>query len=264
MTGELYIAEGLEFSWKPKIPVLEGVNFKVEPGEFVALIGPNGAGKSTLLKLLVGLIKPRAGTIRFGGRDLGSFNPRTLARRVAYLPQEDEVHFPFTVGEIVMLGRWPHSGGAFFDNPSDIEAASKAMNMVGISDWAGRRVTELSGGERARVMLARAIAAEPDCFLLDEPASELDLRYRAESYGLLRKLADAGRGIVVAAHDVGTVARWADRLTLLADGRVVADGSGERVLDPALLEAAYGTKVKVISDGLDWAVFASSGGERGK
>ena len=160
-----------------------------------------------------------------------------------------------------MLGRWPHSGGAFFDSRTDREAASRAMEMVGIAQWSARQVTELSGGERARVMLARAIATEPKCLLLDEPVSELDLKYQSEAYALLKRLATGGAGIVVVAHDVGAVSRWADRLVLLADGKVMAEGRPDDVLTRARLKGAYGIDIKVISDGDDRAIFAVSGGE---
>ena len=262
MSDLLYMARGLEFAYKPAAQVLDNVDFKLSSGELVALIGPNGSGKSTLLKLLAGLIKPVKGTIEFGGRALEKIAVRSLARDVAYLPQEDEIHFPFTVGEIVMLGRWPHSGGAFFDSIPDRNAASRAMDIVGIGSWSGRQVTELSGGERARVMLAKAIATEPKCLLLDEPVGELDIKYRAEAYLILRQLADKGLGIVVVAHDIGPVARWSDRLVLLAGGHVLADGGQDDVLQPDLLKHAYDTDVKVISDGADRAVFAEQGGDK--
>ncbi len=262
MAETLYIAGNIVFGYVPDKLVLDRVDFHVEAGELVGLIGPNGAGKSTLLKLLAGLHVPRSGEIRFEGYPLKRYSPRQLARRVAYLPQEDEIHYPFTVGEVVMLGRWPHSGGSFFDSPRDRLAASRAMDRVGVSEWAGRVVTELSGGERARVMLAKAVATEPACLLLDEPAAELDLKYRTDAYLLLRSLADEGIGVVVVAHDVGSVARWSDRLTLLSGGRVVADGPPGEVMAESVLERAYGIGVKVIADGKDRAVFAR-GGEEG-
>jgi iron complex transport system ATP-binding protein len=261
MPDRLFTAQSIEFAYKPDTPVLRGVDFHVDSGELVTLIGPNGSGKSTLLKLLAGLIKPQNGSIEFAGQPVGRGDPLAFAREVAYLPQEDEIHFPFSVGEVVMLGRWPHSGGAFFDSKSDRDASADAMKLAGIEDWGARQITELSGGERARVMLAKAVATQPRCFLLDEPASELDLKYRSEVYKLLRTLADSRRGIVVVAHDVGAVARWSNRLVLLANGRVIADGSPDDVLTQSILKEAYGIDVKVISDGPDRAVFASIGGD---
>lgn len=210
------------------------------------------------MKLLAGLLKPSSGNIEFASKRLEKYHPRELARLVSYLPQEDEIHFPFTVGEITMLGRWPHSGGAFFDSKSDLEAAARAMEMVGISAWKDRIVSELSGGERARVMLAKAIASDPKCMLLDEPMSELDLKYRSESFQLLRKIVDSEVGIVVVAHDIGSVSRWADRFVLLADGKIQVDGKADEVLDRQVLEKAYGTRIKVLSDGIDRAVFAET------
>jgi iron complex transport system ATP-binding protein len=259
MNDNLYIVRNVSFSYKKDSHVLRGVDFNLDGGEFVALIGPNGSGKSTLLKLMAGLLKSDSGEITFKETPVDRVPPRELAKQVAYLPQEDEFHFPFTVGEIVMLGRWPHSGGAFFDSALDREAASRAINLVGISQWSNRQVTELSGGERARVMLAKAVATEPRCFLLDEPVSELDLKYRADAYRILRDLADRGAGVVVVAHDVGAVSRWSDRMVLLSDGHVLADGKPDSVLTESLLKTAYGVDVKVISDGTDRAIFAVAG-----
>ncbi len=261
MSNALYIASNLGFGYRPDQPVLDSVDFTVSSGELVALIGPNGAGKSTLLKLLVGLLKPSSGEIKYNGRPIDEITPRDLARRVAYLPQEDEIHFPFTVGEVVMLGRWPHSGGVYFDSAVDQEIALRSMEKVGIADWSGRLVTELSGGERARVTLAKAIATEPECLLLDEPVSELDLKYRADAYSLLRSMVESGLGIVVVAHDIGAVSRWADRIVLLSSGKVIAAGSTDDVLTEGNLRDAYGVSVKVISDGDDRAIFAKPDGE---
>ena len=261
MTDLLYKVKDIEFGYRPETPVLKGVDFSVDAGEMVALIGPNGAGKSTLLKLMVGLLRHEKGGIEFDAKPLEKYSPRELAKRVSYLPQDDEIHFPFTVGEVVMLGRWPHSGGAFFDSPSDREAASRAMAKVGIPEWSNRTITELSGGERARVMLAKAIATESICLLLDEPVSDLDLKYRAEAYRLIREMADGGIGVVIVAHDVGPVSRWADRLVLMADGNVIASGTQDEVLTESNLKTAYGVEVKVIADGADRALFVSPAGE---
>ena len=259
MADWLFRTHRLEFAYNPGEPVLDRVDFSLSSGELVALIGPNGAGKSTLLKLLVGLHSPQQGTIEFDGKLIEEISPRDLARQVAYLPQEDEIHFPFTVGEVVMLGRWPHSGGAFFDSARDREAARRAMEKVGIEDWSARIVSRLSGGERAKVMLARAIATEPKCLLLDEPVSELDLKWRTDAYLLLRELVEAGMGVVVVAHDIGAVARWADRFVLLSKGKVLADAEPSEVLSESLLEKAYGVTVKVVADGRDLAVFPKPG-----
>jgi len=255
MPDTLYTVKNLAFAYEPGKKVLDVDLFHVSPGEFVALIGPNGAGKSTLLKILSGLIKPASGVLEFKGKKFRDISSRELAKKVAYLPQDDEVHFPFTVGEVVMLGRWPHTGGAFFDSARDIEISSDAMKRVGISDWSGRLINELSGGERARVLLAKAIATQPECMLLDEPVSNLDIKYRAEAYAMLRSLVESGVGIVVVAHDIGSMSRWADRMVLLAGGKIVVDGAPSDVLKEDILERAYGLSVKVITDGNDRAIF---------
>lgn len=259
----LYKADDLTFSYRAGTPVLSGIDFRLSRGELACVIGPNGSGKSTLLKLLAGLLKPQGGKILFNGRPVKSIPPRDLARMVSYLPQDDEIHFPFSVGEVVILGRWPHSGGAFFDSAKDRHAAESAMKKVGIITWAGRSITELSGGERARVSLARALATEPECLLLDEPASELDLKHGAETYALLRHIASDGAGVLVAAHDMGSVSRWADRVILLSDGKIRADDSPEKVLTESILSEVFSADIKVMADGNDRAIFVKNGRDGG-
>jgi iron complex transport system ATP-binding protein len=263
MSETLYIAENISFSYDRSTPVIDNVSVSINTNEVIAVIGPNGAGKSTLLKLLINLLRPDSGQIKFTGKNVIDIHPRELARHVSYLPQDDEIHFPFSVGEVVMLGRWPHTGAAYFDSPDDKLAAQLAMEKVGIEKWASRPVTDLSGGERARVLLARSLATQPDCLLLDEPASELDLKHRANTFSLLKDLSRENIGVVIVAHDIGSISRWADRMILMSDGKVIADDIPEKVLNENLLESAYGTRVKVLTDGENRAVFAVSGKSKG-
>ncbi len=263
MNDLIYNATGLGFSYRTGEMVLRDIDFQLSPGEMVGIIGPNGAGKSTLLKLLSKLLEPSTGQLNLFGKPMSGLDPIHIALKISYLPQESEIHFPFTAGEVVMLGRWPHSGGAFFDSVVDREISSRAMQRVGIGGWENKLVTEMSGGERARVLLAKALAAEPSCLLLDEPVSELDLKNRTEAYSLIRSVADSGTGVVVVAHEIGAVSRWVDRLVLFGMGSIIADGTPDQVLTESNLEKSYGVKTVIISHGPDRAIFPVTGNTGG-
>jgi iron complex transport system ATP-binding protein len=223
----------LQFSYTSK-PVLRDISMTVGSGEFVAFIGPNGAGKSTLLKILAGVIRGYAGTAEFQGRMLSSFSANNLAKRVAFVPQETHMVFPFTVGEIVMMGRLPHrSVGNLFDTRTDTQYTRRAMELTDITSLSGRTFNELSGGERQRTVLASALAQDPQTLLLDEPTSHLDLKHQIQFYDILENLnRDRQMTVVSVTHDINLAARYAQRVIALRDGIVVADGSPNNVLTP--------------------------------
>lgn len=218
--------------------VLEEVAFDVESGSVTALLGPNGSGKSTLLKTLAKTLPAQHGEIEVLGDPLRSLGFRELARRVAYVPQEELAAFPFTVEEIVLMGRTPYSEG-LFETGEDHAAAARAMELADCASLAGRAVTELSGGERQRVLLARALAQEAPVLLLDEPTSHLDVRHQVEIVRLLRRLAKDGYGIVAAVHDLNLAATVADRALLLEDGRIGLNGPCRDVLADRRVDAVY-------------------------
>ena len=222
--------------------VIEAISVAFRPGELLAVIGPNGAGKTTLLKALAGLLPPAAGVITLDGTLLGQVKARLRARRIAYLPQGHVFHWPMAVADIVALGRLPHVAGLADLGRADREAVDRAMEATGITEFAERPVTTLSGGERARVALARVLAVEADIVLADEPVASLDPRYQLTVLGILRDLAGAGRTVVAVLHDLGLAARQADRMIVLSDGRLVADGAPDRVLDAALLRQVFGVE----------------------
>jgi len=227
-------------------PVLRGVSLEAEPGEVVGLLGPNAAGKTTLVRVASGVLSPRVGAVRILGRSVGSWPRRALARCTAVVPQDAAAPFPFTVGEVVLMGRTPHHGWLGLDGPEDVERALAALRRLGIAELAGRAYTELSGGERQLVLFARALVQEPRLLLLDEPTAFLDLRHRIEVLEAVRAFAADGGAALVVSHDLGLAARACDRLVLLAEGRVRARGTPAEVLAPEALREVYGIHADVL------------------
>ena len=230
----------------PGVPVLHGVSIEVAAGEMLAVVGPNGAGKSTLLKVLGGSIKPDSGAVELFGRQLDSIDRREFARTVASVGQENAVAFRFTVLEIVLMGRAPHLGAFRFESPHDLAIASAALERFDLRDLAARHVQELSGGERKRVFLARALAQEAKIGLLDEPTAFLDLKHVADIFFRFRTLcAERGMAVVATLHDLNAAALYADRVLLIKDGAAVATGTPEEVLTADNLQRVYETDIYV-------------------
>ena len=226
-------------------PVLSDLSLTVNPGEVLAVIGPNGAGKTTLLRAMARLLRPRAGTLLLSGQEIWKLPPRAAARRLALAPQKGDL-WPLTVEQFVGLGRTPHRGWFLPFSAADRETVRSALQRTGMEPLRGRLVTELSGGEQRRAILARALAQEPRVLLLDEPTAQLDLRYQTEILELLRHLAHHdGLAVVVTLHDLNQAALCADRLALLVAGRMLVVGEVEDVLVSAYLEEAYGVRVVV-------------------
>jgi iron complex transport system ATP-binding protein len=227
-------------------PVLHGVSLAVAAGEIVAVVGPNGAGKSTLLKTLAGLLAPAAGSVAYDGRPLAGLDRRSLGRLIAYLPQDRIVHWPMRVRSVVALGRLVHRGA---EPPSrhagDAHAIAAALAAMDVAAFAERSVGELSGGERARVLVARALAQEAAVLVADEPTAGLDPAHALALFGHFRQLAAAGRSVIVALHDLSLAARFADRVLLLREGRALGAGAPRSVFTPESLAAAYGIRATV-------------------
>ena len=230
---------------------LHGVTLDVEAARHLVILGPNGSGKSTLLRCMLGRARPEAGASCVLGRPVAAWAPRELARLVGVVPQEEHWIFPLTVGETVALGRYPHLGPWRREGPADQTAVDRALARCDATELRDRRVETLSGGERQRVRIARALAQEPRILVLDEPTIHLDVRHEMEIFELLHTLvADAGITVVTVTHNLNLSARYADRLALLKDGALVAEGEPEAVLAPQLLQDVFDWPVTVEHDSL--------------
>ncbi|MHB8383624.1 MAG: ABC transporter ATP-binding protein [Candidatus Binataceae bacterium] len=226
--------------------VLHGVSISVDPGRIFAIVGPNGSGKSTILRVLSGTIRPRGGAVEICGRALESYDRRALAKVVASVAQENFVAFRFTVLEIVLMGRAPHLGAFRLESSADLEIARNALARFDLLEFAHRHIEELSGGERKRVFLARALAQEPRIVMLDEPTAFLDLRHVAEIFTRFRELAaERGLAVIATLHDLNAAATYADNVMLLKDGAAVATGTPLEVMTEDNLTRVYETEVHV-------------------
>jgi len=229
--------------------VLRDIDLDVRAGERLAILGPNGAGKSTVLRLLAGTLSPDSGKVLLDGADISSLRGTERARRLAFVPQETRVAFDFTVLEIVLMGRSPRLGLLGIEGAHDVEIARQALELTGTAHLAERPISRLSSGERQRVLLARALAQEPDTILLDEPTAFLDLGHQVRIHRLLAGLhRERGTTLVFVSHDLNLAARYADRIVLLASGRVLQDGPPAQVLTPDSVRAAYGVEVRIVDD----------------
>lgn len=219
--------------------ILDGVDLHVAAGELVVVIGPNGAGKTTLIRRLAGILDGE-GAVYLDGHPADAISPRLRARRIGYLPQGHVFHWPLAVADVVALGRIPHASGAAELGAADREAVLHALEATGTLALAERMVTTLSGGERARVALARVLAGTPDLILADEPVAALDVRYQFVVLDLLRARTASGAAVVAVLHDLSLAARYADRILLMDEGRIVAEGRPELVITHENLAATFG------------------------
>ncbi len=222
--------------------VLDGVDLTMRPGELVLLAGRNGAGKSTLMRLLLGAERPAKGTVTLHDRPLAEWPALARARELAFVPQEAESHFEFTGRELVTMGRHPHRARSMSLQPDDFAAVERALSAVDALPFADRAVTTLSSGEQRRIAVARALATEAQLLLLDEPTSNLDLEHALQLVVLLKKLAAAGRGVLIASHDLNLLARHCDRVVLLHEGRVFADAPPEQAFSVANMATVFGVQ----------------------
>ena len=258
MTAAAFLtAQGLSVTLSGRA-VLHDVSLALPSGRLVGLVGPNGAGKTTLLRALAGLV-PSEGIVHVGGNALSALSLRERARRFAYLPQGHMVHWPLPARDIVALGRYPH--GATDParlTPADAEAVARAMRIADVVDFAERPVTELSGGERSRVALARVLAVEAPVILADEPTSSLDPRHQIDVMKTLRLATGKGALVIVVTHDLGLAARFADTILVLSEGRLVSQGVpmealSEQIMADVFRISAYRTEFQREAVIVPWA-----------
>jgi len=226
--------------------LFEGLDASFAPGRVTCIVGPNGAGKSTLMACLAGLRRPDAGEVELGGAAILKLGAAARARRIGFLPQAPEIAWPIEAETLVGLGRIPHrsSGRA----AADRQSVAAAMQATAVSQFAHRRVDTLSGGERARVLIARALAGEPEWLLADEPLTGLDPGHQMDAAGLLRRLAcETGLGVALTLHDLPLALRLADHVLVMAEGRVIAQGAPAEALTPDIIRRAYGVDARLVA-----------------
>jgi len=236
----------ISFSYDLRVPTLRDVSLSLTRGEFLSLVGPNGSGKTTLLRLLDRIYVPHRGTITLFDRPLAKYARAEIARRIAFVPQENGIIFPFTVLEIVLMGRSPHSRGTVFENPTDRAIAEEMMTLMDVAHLSSQPVTSLSGGERQRVFIARALAQQPEILLLDEPNAHLDIAHQVDVFNILRKLhKDRGLTVISVSHDLNLAASYSDRIAMLVCGSLVAVGTPGEVMTEDRIKEVFGTSVLV-------------------
>ncbi|MBN2223817.1 MAG: ABC transporter ATP-binding protein [Deltaproteobacteria bacterium] len=238
-------ATGLMFRYRDDW-VISGVDLTVKNDESIAVIGPNGSGKSTLLKLLAGIVAPEEGRVSIEGVPIKTLGRKALSRRMALVSQEGSGQFPFTVADVVLMGRAPYLSGFQMERQGDHERARRAMETTDIADLADRPIGMLSGGERQRAFIARALCQDTPILLLDEPTAFLDIAHQVSLLCLIRRLHTSHhKTIVSVTHDINLAASFFDRIVILSDGRVSADGRPEEVITEDTIKRVYGTTVLV-------------------
>ena len=224
--------------------LVQSTSLTLSPGQLTALIGPNGAGKTTLLRLLAGLWQPSEGFVTLNGCQLPQFHRRELAQHIAFVPQNTDVGFAFTVKDIVMMGRNPHLGRFQHETEYDYYCVEQAMIKTDVAHLAHRLMTELSGGERQRVIIARSLATQAKIMLLDEPTASLDVAHALEVLDLLTQLAEEGQTIVFSMHDINYAMRYAEQVVLIHQGRIFDFGLTDKVLTDDAMREVFGVRVE--------------------
>ena len=236
--------KSLDFSYG-NVPVFENVSFSLKKGEVMCILGPNGAGKSTLIKCIAGILKPAAGSIRIQGKDTTSLGVRRVARLIGYVPQQNEVVFPFSVLDFVIMGRAPHLSMFASPGAEDMEIAKDSLAVVGLSDLAERPVSSLSGGQSQMVLIARALVQKPSLLLLDEPTSHLDFGNQILVLETVQRLASMGISIVMNTHMPDHAFLVGSRAAALTGGKLVALGEVETVVTSKMMSSVYSVNVAV-------------------
>jgi iron complex transport system ATP-binding protein len=238
--------KGVEFSYR-SVPVLKDISLNVGEGEVLSLVGPNGSGKTTLLKCINRILRPKKGTILLEGKNIGGMKLRELARSLGYVPQSAPTSFPLTVFDTVLLGRKPHVNWRLGER--DKEIVFGVLKLMELDEMALRMFNELSGGEKQKVLMARALCQEPQVLLLDEPTSNLDLRHQLEILDLIIDVVkERGLAAIMAIHDLNLASRFSDKIVMLKDGKVYAAGKSKRTLNSENVREVYGVETIINND----------------
>ena len=244
----------VEFSYG-KQEVLKGISFCMEKGEFVCVLGANGCGKTTLLKSILAFLTPQHGQVLLYGKDIHQMDERERARKIAYIPQYHTPPFPFTVRDVVLMGRTPHLSRICRPTEKDCRIADESMERLGIAHYANKSYTALSGGQRQMVVIARALAQQPDLLIMDEPTASLDFGNQYLVLAQVKKLAREGMGVLMVTHNPDHAFYCADRIIAMEDGKILSMGDAGKVINEAVMKAVYHMPVKVrsvsLGEGLD-------------
>ena len=250
----LLSVKNLSYDYNHSESVLQNISFDVHQGELIAILGPNGAGKTTLLKILTGLLETHVGQVIYRSKDLSNLTLQERSYRISYVAQSEEIFLPYTVKQIVMMGRAPYLGIMGFEKKEDLEIVHEAMSLTEVTEMANRSIQEISGGERQRVFLARALAQQTPVILLDEPTSHLDLHHQIHFFQLLKKLqSEKNLTIIATLHDLNLAALFADRCLILKRGCVMGYGKTSDTFQSELLSSVYDCSLSVTTlDGKKW------------
>ncbi len=238
--------QNISFSYDDGPHALRGISLKVGKGEFVGILGPNGSGKTTLLKIISGILKAQRGALFLEGRPFEKVQHKNRAKFIAVVPQETSIPFSFSAVEVVLMGRAPYLKPFGFETKADIVIAKNAMSATDVSHLSERNIQELSGGEKQRVIVARALAQEPQLLLLDEPTTFLDIKHQMELYRLVKKRNEEdGLTVITVLHDINLASTFCDRIIFLKQGQIVADGTPHDVIKYAKIKEVFDTEVYV-------------------
>jgi iron complex transport system ATP-binding protein len=232
-----------------KEEAITNASFKIKQGDFLGIIGPNGSGKSTLLKMAAGILAPSKGEVSYRDQPIPDYKKKDFAKLAAWIPQETGMVFPFRTEEVVLMGRYPYKSGFSFETTEDLEIASEVMELTGTKFLFGKKFTEISGGEKQRVLIASALAQKPETLILDEPISFLDIKYQIEILEILRILnLKHSVTVIIALHDLNLASKYCSRLLLLKNGKMVREGSPNTILEQSIIESVYETQIKTLID----------------
>lgn len=237
------VVDSLEFGYTNK-SVLKDISFSVEKGQFISIIGPNGSGKSTLLKNLANIYSPLKGNIEIDGKNISNYNKKELARKIALVPQDTTISYDFSVFDVALMGRFPYIGRFEKESEKDYKMVVDALKLTNTFHLRDRSINEISGGERQRVIIARALIQEPDIIFLDEPTSHLDINHQIDLLTLLKNLnKEKNTTIILVIHDINLACRYSDKIVLMDDGKILSEGNPEEVITRENIEEAYGLNV---------------------